>query len=99
MASCTKPVVLSGHKTCIQLLLLRCPLHCQGKQYPSVHIAWLAQSLGIHTWGLGLQTALACFEAKKKLLQQARILKDAFIITAQEPLPDDLVTAVQVNSL
>ena len=72
---------------------------CQGKQYLSAHIAWIAHSLGIHTLGLGMQTALACFEAKKKLLQQARILKDAFIITAQEPLPDDLVTAVQVKGL
>ena len=59
----------------------------------------LASSVAGHSLGLGLQTALACFEAKKKLLQQARILKDAFIITAQEPLPDDLVTAVQVKSL
>ncbi len=45
----------------------------------------------------GLQTALPCFEAKKKLLQQARILKDAFVITPEEPLPDDLVTALQVS--
>jgi len=46
-----------------------------------------------------LQAALACFERKKKLLQQANILKDAFVVTSQEPLPDDLVTAVQVTVL
>ncbi|DBB01093.1 hypothetical protein WJX77_011966 [Trebouxia sp. C0004] len=44
----------------------------------------------------GDEAALACFEAKKKLLQQANILKDAFVVTSQEPLPDDLVTAAQV---
>ena len=43
-----------------------------------------------------LQTALACFEAKKRLLEQAKLLRSAFVVTAQEPLPDDLVTAVQV---
>ena len=46
-----------------------------------------------------MQAALACFESKKKLLQQANILKDAFVVTSQEPLPDDLVTAVQVTTL
>ncbi len=46
-----------------------------------------------------MQAALACFEGKKKLLQQANILKDAFVVTSQEPLPDDLVTAVQVTTL
>jgi len=46
-----------------------------------------------------LQAALACFEGKKKLLQQANILKDAFVVTSQEPLPDELVTAVQVTIL
>ena len=45
-----------------------------------------------------LQAALACFEGKKKLLEQAKLLKNAFVVTAQEPLPDDLVTAVQVSS-
>ncbi|KAL0029185.1 hypothetical protein WJX79_001145 [Trebouxia sp. C0005] len=44
----------------------------------------------------GDEAALACFEGKRKLLQQANILKDAFVVTSQEPLPDDLVTAVQV---
>ena len=43
-----------------------------------------------------LQAALACFESKIKLLQQAKILKDDYVVTAQEPLPDDLVTVVQV---
>ena len=46
-----------------------------------------------------MQAALACFEGKKNLLQQANILKDAFVVTSQEPLPDDLVTAVQVTPL
>lgn len=46
-----------------------------------------------------MQAALACFEGKKKLLQQANILKDAFVVTSQEPLPDDVVTAVQVTTL
>ena len=44
-----------------------------------------------------LQAALACFEGKKKLLEQAKLLRNAFVVTAQEPLPDDLVTAVQVD--
>lgn len=43
-----------------------------------------------------LQAALACFEAKTKLLEEAKLLRNAFVVTAQEPLPDDLVTAVQV---
>lgn len=45
-----------------------------------------------------LQAALACFEGKKKLLEQAKLLRNAFVVTAQEPLPDDLVTAVQVTA-
>lgn len=43
-----------------------------------------------------LQTALACFEGKKRLLEHAKLLRNAFVVTAQEPLPDELVTAVQV---
>ena len=45
-----------------------------------------------------LKAALACFEGKKKLLEQAKLLRNAFVVTAQEPLPDDLVTAVQVTT-
>ncbi|KAL3141212.1 hypothetical protein ABBQ38_003551 [Trebouxia sp. C0009 RCD-2024] len=44
----------------------------------------------------GDETALACFESKKRLLEQAKLLRNAFVVTAQDPLPDDLVTAVQV---
>lgn len=40
---------------------------------------------------------MACFEAKKRLLEQAKLLRNAFVVTAQEPLPDALVTAVQVS--
>lgn len=46
-----------------------------------------------------MQTALACFESKKRLLEQAKLLRNAFVVTAQDPLPDDLVTAVQVATL
>ena len=56
----------------------------------------VTEELSAQTGFDSLQTALACFEGKKKLLEQARLLKSACVVTAQEPLPDDLVTAVQV---
>lgn len=58
-------------------------MHCQGERAQVVPF---------------LQAALACFEGKKKLLEQSKLLRNAFVVTAQAPLPDDLVTAVQVTA-
>ena len=44
-----------------------------------------------------LQSVLSGLENKQKLLQQSHILKTAFIVTADDSLPDDLVTTVQVR--
>lgn len=44
-----------------------------------------------------VQSVLARFGDKEKLLQQSRVLKAAFVVTADDSLPDDLVTTVQVR--
>lgn len=44
-----------------------------------------------------LQPVLSGLENKQKLLRQSHILKTAFIATADDSLPDDLVTTVQVR--
>lgn len=44
-----------------------------------------------------VQAVVSRLEDKQKLLQQSHILKTAFIVTADDSLPDDLVTTIQVH--
>lgn len=46
-----------------------------------------------------VQSVLSRLEDKQKLLQQSHIMKTAFVVTADDSLPDDLVTTVQVRLL
>lgn len=46
---------------------------------------------------MNAQSVLPRLEDKQKLLQQSHILKTAFIVTADDTLPDDLVTTIQVS--